>query len=165
MFVGQLFPHAEREHLAVGARERSQRAEGRAHLPLVVQALVHVDGEVSRVLAGQPLERGSVPALRASQVPKHVRRDPEQPRDRLVAFEHDLPSASPGLEEHDRGQLFGLRPVAGAPEAVVVDGPGVPLEDRSEGLGVALGGAPPESGVCQLTHHLSRVRSAGRVPV
>src|SRR5262249_40264520 len=150
---GQLLPDAEREHVLVGARELLQRAEDRPHLALVVQPLVDVHREVGHALARKALERRSVPPLRPPQVAEDVRRGAKKPGKRVAALELDLRPPPPRLEEDNRRQLLGLRPIAGAAEAVVVDGGRVPLEDRSERGRLARSGTLPKSGICRLAHH------------
>ena len=116
---------------ADGAQPRDE-PEGVAHASLVVESRVSGLREVSRPLARKPVEGRTVPALRSPAVPDDVRRHAEEPRERGVAVEPDLLAPPPGLEEDDRRQVLGEGPVRRAAEAVVVDGPRMPLEERSE---------------------------------
>src|ERR687888_1729970 len=89
--------------------------------------------------------------------PTDVRSDAEQPRQHFVFREVDVP-ASPALEKHDGGQILRARPVARPPEAVVVDGTAMPLEESAEGLRIPTGHRRPELRVASLAHHQPHVR-------
>jgi len=77
-------------------------------------------------------------------VPDDVRGDPVQPGQHLVLREFLVP-APPGLQEHDREQILGNRPVADPAKAVVVDRPRVPLEQQPEGVRVTTARTRPEN--------------------
>jgi hypothetical protein len=58
--------------------------------------------------------------------------------------EPDAAPPPPGLQEDDRRQVLGQRPVSRAAEKIVVDGSRVALEEDAERARLTLYRAPPE---------------------
>jgi hypothetical protein len=120
-------------------------------LPGVVEASGEFVGEVRHgVRLRQPGHGGLVPPGRPGRVAGHVQRDAKEPRQQGAAFGSYGGAQAPCLEEGERDDLFGGRPVAGQAEGVVVDRAGMVGEEQAEL--VVVSGAQP--GALTVVHAL-----------
>jgi hypothetical protein len=152
VLIGEPRPGAESDDLALALRQLRDGAKRDAHAPLVVETSVGIVGEIRTVLERQALERGAMSSFRPSAIAEDVGRNTKEPGQCPSILEPHLASPAPCLEEDDRRQVLGNRPVRGAAEAEVVDRARVPLEQNAEGGGVTICGKPPELGIRRLPH-------------
>jgi hypothetical protein len=123
------------------------------HATLIVNPLVDIVGKVGlRLRNWQPLDGRSEATLGVATVPNDVCRNPVEPRQHLVSCKILIPSA-PRLEKDDRNKILGLRLIAHAAEAVVVDPLRVTFKENAKRIRVAFPRSRPQNVVVK-RHHL-----------
>jgi hypothetical protein len=143
LVVAEPRPHAQRDDVPLLARQPRDAFEHGPHLCCGLGAGGDV-GRRSSGLARQLLHECTVTPECPPTVAEHVRRDPVEPGQELAVYDDDLIPTPERLEEDDRREILGLRPVGESAKQVVVDRPCMPLVELGERVLIALCARPKE---------------------